>query len=70
MAEPLVKLTFPGVLYLKGDRLVAGDTDVLKKFVAAWGGARQYGTLQMVWTPAPIEQTIVSDDMGAYSEAR
>jgi len=61
-----------GNLYLDGEKLVCGDTDVVKRFVALVGiaeGGRQFGVIEMTFRKATLEHT-TSDptEGGAFAE--
>jgi hypothetical protein len=68
-AAPIVNLTFVGEVHLENGRLISGDTDVVKRFMAAWGGHRQLGKITLMFAPIPLETTEVSPSGdGIFSE--
>lgn len=67
---PVVNLTFLGEVHMENGRLIVGDTDVVRKFQAHYGGHRQLGRLRMVLDLLPVETTEVSPSGdGVFSEA-
>lgn len=66
---PVVDLTFVGEVHIEGERLIVGDTDIVKRFKAAYGGYRQMGevrlTLHLLTSPT-IE--VSPSGAGAFSE--
>jgi hypothetical protein len=44
---PVVDLTFVGECHLEDNKLIIGDTDVVKRFAAAYGGNRQLSELRV-----------------------
>jgi hypothetical protein len=44
---PVVDLTFVGEVHIEDGKLIVGDTDVVKRFAAAYGGNRQLSELRM-----------------------
>lgn len=66
----IVDLMFIGELHLENGRLISGDTDVVKRFQAAYGGHRQLGKLHITFQllPLPTIEVSPSGD-GVFAEA-
>jgi hypothetical protein len=47
-------------------RLLVGDTDLVKKFLAAWGGQRQLGRVEIVMHLMTTETTEASPSLSAH----
>lgn len=67
---PVVDLTLVGEAHFENDRLIIGDTDVLRRFKAAYGGFRQMVELRLVLhlLTAPTVEVSPSG-AGVFSEA-
>jgi hypothetical protein len=67
---PVVDLTFVGEVHIDADRLIVGDTDIVKRFKAAYGGYRQNGELRVtlhLLTSPTIE--VSPSGAGAFGES-
>ena len=67
---PVADLTFVGEVHVEDGRLIVGDTDVVKRFQAAYGGHRQMGELRLTLhlLTSPTVEVSPSGD-GVFSES-
>jgi len=70
LTRPIVSMELIGEVHIENGRLIVGDTDVVKKFRAHYGGHRQLGRLQVILEllVTPTSEVSQSGD-GLFCEA-